>query len=148
MCHAQPEQPYLLLDYRTCQLNLAERGADLDAGDAVGDAGDGLAGDGDAFFKLVVSGFALGHAVKNGVGNHDAGNLVVHEHGVAVAGKRPDAGKNRNAVMLHLVQHDQQGVRIEDRLRNGELGAGVHLLGKTLQLVRLVEPPSGPGPRQ
>ena len=89
--------PGALLDHRQRRGDLAERGADLDAGDAVADAGDGLAGDLDAHGQLGLAAFDRGHPPHDRLGNRHAGHLVVHERRVAVTRQRPDARDDRDA---------------------------------------------------
>ena len=73
------------------------------------------------------------------VGHDHAGHLVPHEQGVAVADQRPDAGDDRDAQRLDFVEHPQQGVGIEDRLGDGELGPLLDLLAEAIQLAAAVQ---------
>ena len=123
-----------LLDHRQRGFDVAERGGDLDAGDAVADAGDRFAGDFDAHGQLALAAFDRRHALHHGVGHDHARHFVPHERRVAIADQRPDAGDDRNAVAAATsIEKSQQGVGIENRLGDGELRARFDLAAEAVQ---------------
>ena len=118
---------------------LPKRGADLNARHAIADAGDRLAGDLDADGQLVFAAIGRRHPLHDAVGHDHARHFVAHERGVPIARQRPDAGENRQTQRLHFVEKSQQGVGVEHRLGDGELGAGFDFSAETIELAPAVE---------
>ncbi len=84
----------------------------MNAGHPPADPGDRLPRHGHAHGQLLLAAGRRGHPLQHRVGHDHPRHLVPHEQGVAVAHQRPDAGEDRDAQRLRLVEHPQQGVGV------------------------------------
>ena len=135
----QSRERQLRLDHGAGRVDAAERGADLNPGHPIAEPRHGLAGDLHAHGELPFAAFDRRHPLHHRVGHDHARDFIPHEQGVAVTGQRPDAGENRNAVLLDVVEEAQQGVGIEDRLRDREFGAGFDFLPEAVELAPAID---------
>src|SRR3990170_3823188 len=110
-------------------LHAAQGGAYLEPAHAGRDPLDGPPRDVDPGPAALLLGPAAGHVVEDLPGNDHPGDLVVHELGVLVADQRPHSRDDGDATCgsLHAVQETEEGLHVEDRLGDGELGARVDL---------------------
>jgi len=111
----------------------------LDPGHPLLDPADRFLGDADAHRQLFLAGGDRGHALHDRFGDHDAGNLVLQEQGVAVAGQGPDPGQDRDAVNLDLVEKSQKRVHVEDRLADREFSPRFDLLPETIEFAPVIQ---------
>src|SRR5262245_36579935 len=106
---------------------LAERRRDLHALHVWSNLHQHLLRDLHALFQTGDSVGRLPHPFEHRIVLRGVWNFVVQKLGVAVTGQRPDSRDDRDAAMFYTLEEVFELPDVEDRLRDGEFGAGLDL---------------------
>src|SRR3989441_5594763 len=109
------------------QLVTAERRHQIGALDALAHREQHLARDLHALLARGLAAGRLAHPLADHFGDLHAGDFVVEELGILVAHQREHADQHGHLQVLDAPQHRLEQIRLEDRLRHDELGAGLPL---------------------